>query len=63
MEYHRAQIREHLTFHAATVQDTTALSEWLCTDQLSQDHRIERLEEARPPSVAGAISNHPPQSA
>ncbi len=25
MEYHRAQIREHLTFHAATVQDTEDL--------------------------------------
>src|SRR5258708_4693450 len=48
MEYHRAQIREHLTFHAATVQDTEDLREWLCTHQLSQDHRRERLEEALP---------------
>jgi hypothetical protein len=46
IKYHRALIRAHLNFREATVADTAVLSAWLCTSQLSQDHRIDRLEEA-----------------
>ena len=46
IERHRTRIRNALGFHAATTRDADDLTAWLCNQQLAQDHRIERLEEA-----------------
>ena len=46
IEYHRAQIRQHLGFREATVADGEALVTWLCDQILPTTRRAEQLKEA-----------------
>jgi hypothetical protein len=46
IEYHRAQIRQHLGFREASVADGEALRTWLCDHVLSTTHRVEHVREA-----------------
>src|SRR5260370_8416823 len=41
---HRAQIREQLEFHEATVLDTEEMAQWLITEHLASDQNIEHLK-------------------
>jgi hypothetical protein len=43
---HRAQIRQHLGFREATVQDRRPLTEWLVNNLLPQTHEAEALKAA-----------------
>lgn len=45
-EYHRAQVREALGFHPATVQDQQRWVEWLATEQCPVEQNRDRLEVA-----------------
>src|SRR6266581_435913 len=46
IEYHRAQIREFLGFHEATVHDGNELVTWLADQVLPREHREEHVREA-----------------
>ena len=46
IEYHRAQIRQHVGFREATVADGQALIPWLCAQVLPVTRRPEHLKEA-----------------
>jgi TnpA family transposase len=46
IEYHRAQIRQHLGFREATVADGQGLITWLCEQVLPTTRRPEHLKEA-----------------
>jgi hypothetical protein len=46
IEYHRAQIRQHLGFREATVPDGQGLITWLCEQVLPTTRRPEHLKEA-----------------
>jgi hypothetical protein len=41
---HRAQIREQLEFHEATVLDTEEMAQWLITEHLASDQHLEHLK-------------------
>ncbi len=46
IEYHRAQIRQHLGFREATVADGETLVTWLCAQILPTTRRPDHLKEA-----------------
>ncbi len=46
IEYHRAQIRAHLSYRAATVEDGEALVAWLLTQEVVYDRQIDHLKAA-----------------
>lgn len=46
IEYHRAQIRQHMGFREATVTDGQALIPWLCAQVLPVTRRPEHLKAA-----------------
>ena len=46
IEYHRAQIRQHLGFREASLADGEGLRTWLCTQVLSTTHRVDHVREA-----------------
>jgi Domain of unknown function (DUF4158) len=46
IEYHRAQIRAHLGYRAATLQDSEELVAWLLTQEVVYDRQIDHLKAA-----------------
>jgi hypothetical protein len=46
IEYHRAQIRQHLGFREASIADGESLRIWLCEQVLATTHRVDHVREA-----------------
>lgn len=46
IEYHRAQIRQHVGFREASIADGASLRTWLCDQVLCTTHRVDHVREA-----------------
>jgi TnpA family transposase len=46
IEYHRAQIRQHVGFREASIADGESLRTWLCDQVLCTTHRVDHVREA-----------------